>query len=71
MKAFFLTKALPALALVVALSGAALAQGPPPGGAPEPSTPATGVPIDGGASLLLAGGVAYGLKRLRQRRRAA
>ena len=29
---------------------------------------ATGVPIDGGASLLLAGGVAYGLRKLRQRR---
>ena len=37
--------------------------GPSPGG-----TPATPVPIDGGASLLLAGGGAYALRRLRQRR---
>ncbi|WP_410505101.1 PID-CTERM protein-sorting domain-containing protein [Hymenobacter sp. BRD67] len=28
------------------------------------------MPLDGGASLLLASGVAYGLKRLRDRRRA-
>lgn len=62
-------KVLPALGLMLALSGAARAQDSPPSGAPEPSTPATGVPIDGGASLLLAGGVAYGLKKLRQRRR--
>ena len=40
--------------------------GPTPGGTPA----ATAVPIDGGASLLLAGGVAYGLRKLRQRRRA-
>ena len=42
-----------------------------PGG-PQQQAPAdpTGVPIDGGASLLLAGGVAYGLRRLRQRHRA-
>ncbi len=30
----------------------------------------TGVPIDGGASLLLASGAAYAAKRLHQRRRA-
>ncbi|GAB3824084.1 PID-CTERM protein-sorting domain-containing protein [Hymenobacter jeollabukensis] len=36
--------------------------GPTPG-APEP----TAVPIDGGASLLLAGGAAYALRRLRKR----
>jgi len=49
---------------------AAHAQTPTTGG-PTPSTPQadpTEVPLDGGASLLLAGGVAYGLKRLRQRR---
>jgi len=28
------------------------------------------VPLDGGASLLLASGVAFGLKKLRDRRRA-
>jgi hypothetical protein len=42
----------------------ALAQGPGNGG-PRPG--ATEIPIDGGASLLLAGGVALGLRRLRQR----
>jgi len=51
-----------------------LSQAQTPGtGGPTPSTPTpdpTEVPIDGGASLLLASGVAYGLKRLRQRRRA-
>jgi hypothetical protein len=47
---------------------AARAQIPSTGG-PQPSAPdPTQVPIDGGASLLLASGVAYGLKRLRQRR---
>lgn len=35
-----------------------------------PTNPApTPVPLDGGASLLLAGGVAYGLRQLRQRRK--
>lgn len=51
------------------LAGAAYAQapsttGPTPSAAPDP----TEVPLDGGASLLLASGVAYGLKRLRLRR---
>ncbi|WP_167852151.1 PID-CTERM protein-sorting domain-containing protein [Hymenobacter elongatus] len=41
-----------------------LAQGPGNGG-PRPS--ATTAPIDGGASLLLAGGVAFALRRLRRR----
>lgn len=58
-------------AAVVATAGAlapATAQtGTPsvPGPVPEP----TAVPIDGGAGLLLAGGVAYGLRQLRQRRK--
>jgi hypothetical protein len=39
------------------------------GGVPTPLPDPTQVPIDGGASLLLASGVAYGLRRLRQRRR--
>lgn len=58
-----------ALALVVLVHAAALAQTPGSGG-PTPGTPPpTSVPLDGGASLLLAGGVALGLHRLRQRRR--
>jgi len=65
------------LALAVLLAGGAtqqaLAQTPGTGG-PTPQDPTTTtpteVPIDGGASLLLAGSVAYGLRKLRQRRRA-
>lgn len=44
----------------------ALAQTDPGSGGPTP----TAVPIDGGASILLASGVAFGLKKLRDRRRA-
>ena len=69
MKAFFLFKALPALVLAVGTASLALAQGIPSGGV-QPLDPAS-IPIDGGASLLLAGGVAYGLKKLRNRRKAA
>ena len=48
-----------------------LAQGPGSGG-PAPGTvlAPTETPIDGGASLLLAAGAAYGLKRLRNARRS-
>jgi hypothetical protein len=55
-----------ALALVTFLGQAQTPStgGPQPSAAPDP----TQVPIDGGASLLLASGVVYGLKRLRQRR---
>jgi len=68
MKSFFLFRILPALAVAVAFSQVALAQ--PGSGGPTPGA-TTAVPIDGGASLLLAGGVAYGLKRLRNRRKKA
>ena len=64
--------------LLVVLLGAgqlalpAAAQNPGDGeaspGGPQQQQQPTGVPLDGGASLLLAGGVAYGLRRLRQRR---
>ncbi|MDO7851008.1 PID-CTERM protein-sorting domain-containing protein [Hymenobacter convexus] len=49
-----------------------LAQGPSTGG-PAPGTPAatTDVPVDGGASLLLAAGAAYALKRLRKNKPVA
>ncbi|MBJ6110604.1 hypothetical protein JAO73_16385 [Hymenobacter sp. BT523] len=70
MKSFLLTRLLPAFTLVLAFAGTVLAQGPGSGG-PTPGTPAAEVPLDGGASLLLAGGVAYGLKRLRDRRKKA
>ncbi|AMR26237.1 hypothetical protein A0257_05245 [Hymenobacter psoromatis] len=61
--------------VAVCLLGAAtpaLAQAGAPGsGGPTPTGPSpTQVPIDGGASLLLASGVAFGLKKLRDRRRA-
>ena len=64
MKSFLLTRVLPALVLAVAFSEVVLAQ--PNSGGPTPG--ATGVPLDGGASLLLASGVAYGIKYLRSRR---
>lgn len=58
-----------AVALLLATGSAqhALAQSPSTGG-PTPAAP-TEVPLDGGASLLLAGSVAYGLRKLRQRRK--
>lgn len=43
--------------------------GPGPGTPTTPGTP-TDVPLDGGASLLLASGAGYGLARLRQVRGA-
>jgi hypothetical protein len=57
LKPIFLTLTL----LLVA--GLAFAQAPADGG-PAPSGP-TATPLDGGASLLLAGGIAYALKNLR------
>ncbi|MFD1468307.1 PID-CTERM protein-sorting domain-containing protein [Hymenobacter caeli] len=57
---------------VLVLAATALAQpgsgGPSPAPTPVPPGGPTEAPLDGGASLLLAGGVAYGLKRLRERR---
>ena len=54
------------LALLLLAGGLAFAQAPADGG-PTPVAP-TATPLDGGVSLLLAGGLAYGLRRLRQRR---
>jgi len=54
------------LTLLLALAGVARAQGPGSGG-PGPSSP-TATPLDGGASLLLAGGIGYAVRRLKQRR---
>ncbi|PJJ47866.1 PID-CTERM protein-sorting domain-containing protein [Hymenobacter chitinivorans] len=56
-----------ALTILGLTSGPASAQGPGLGG-PQPG--ATTAPIDGGASLLLAAGAAYGLRRLRRSGRA-
>ena len=69
MKSFLLTRLLPVLILLVAVGETVLAQAPADGG-PTPTGP-TAIPLDGGVSLLLAGGVAYGLKRLRNRRKRA
>lgn len=58
-----------AATLLLALSGVARAQTPGSGGPlADPDPDPTQVPLDGGASLLLVSGVAYGLKRLRTRR---
>ncbi|MDB5233372.1 MAG: hypothetical protein JWR44_365 [Hymenobacter sp.] len=67
----FLSSTAALLALCVLTSLPILAQ--PTSGGPTPGTPAvdpTQTPIDGGISLLLAGGVGYGLKQLRARRAA-
>jgi hypothetical protein len=59
----FLTSALGLLALGVLLQLPAAAQ--PSTSGPTPSTPdPTAVPLDGGAPLLLASGVAYGIRQL-------
>ena len=49
---------------------AAQQSGEPGNSGPTPGA-ATAVPIDGGASLLAAAGISYGLKRLRKHRKAA
>lgn len=69
MNSFFLNRLLPALLFIVALSESVLAQ-PGSGGPGIPADP-TAIPIDGGISLLLAGGVAYGIKHLKSRRKKA
>ena len=69
MKSLLLKYLLPALVLVITSSTIALAQ--PNNGGPGPDPDPTTTPIDGGVSLLLAGGVAYGVKHLRARRKKA
>ena len=66
MNRFYLAAAL----IFIAFLGRA--QSPTTGG-PTPTVPVaptdpTEVPLDGGASVLLASGVAYGLRRLRRQR---
>lgn len=53
------------IAIVIATTGAVLAQGNPP---PLPFAP-TQAPIDGGLSILAAAGGAYAVKKLRDKRR--
>ena len=65
---FRLTLATAGLLLLAGKVNIVLAQGPGSTG-PTPSPPPTGVPLDGGASLLLAAGAAYGLRRLRKTQR--
>lgn len=55
------------LLLMAGAAQQALAQTAGTGG-PTSQSP-TAVPLDGGASLLLAGSVVYGLRKLRQRRK--
>ena len=59
MKSFLLTRALPLLTLVLAFGETLFAQ---PGSGPGsiPTAEPTAIPLDGGVSLLLAGGVTYG-----------
>lgn len=56
------------LAALLLLLAGATAQAQPDSGGPGPGTNPTETPLDGGASLLLAAGAAYGLRRLRKRR---
>jgi len=60
---FFMLRFLP-LAVLLLLAVASHAQ--PSNGGPTPNP--TGAPIDGGVSLLLAGGAAYAVRHLRRRR---
>ncbi|WP_210514094.1 PID-CTERM protein-sorting domain-containing protein [Hymenobacter terricola] len=67
MKKTFLLRAIYAtVGCVLFTAAAAVAQ--PGSGGPTPGTTPTDTPIDGGVSLLLAAGGAYGLKRLRASR---
>lgn len=67
MKKHTLISALGGAVVCILLLATAAAAQPGSGGPSGPSSP-TEVPLDGGASLLLAGGIGYGLKRLRDRR---
>ncbi len=71
MKSFLLTRVLPLLALVLAFGETVFAQPGSGGPGSNPTVDPTAIPLDGGVSLLLAGGVAYGIKHLRNRRKRA
>lgn len=68
MKSFLLTRALPLLTLVLAFGETVFAQPGSGGPGSIPTAEPTAIPLDGGVSLLLAGGVTYGIKYLRNRR---
>jgi hypothetical protein len=53
------------LLFLLVLLGASRARAQPSTGGPAPA-PAAAVPLDGGATLALAAGAAYGLRRLRR-----
>lgn len=59
---------LPGLLAALLTAAPALAQNDPGNGGPEPAV--TAVPLDGGAALLLAGGAAYAVRRLRRSSRS-
>ncbi|MES2389420.1 MAG: hypothetical protein V4543_15565 [Bacteroidota bacterium] len=61
-----------AAALLVLSAAPVFAQDPGDPGdlGPTPSAQPAGVPIDGGASMLAAAGISYGLKRVRAKRKA-
>ena len=65
MKSLFST-ALLAAALVALANPNARAQAPDEGGPNPGGTAPTNTPLDGGVSLLLAGGAAYAFRRLRR-----
>ena len=52
-------------AILVISAGTLLAQGPP-----LPPAPPTGVPIDGGLSIIIAGCAAYGAKKMYKNKQA-
>lgn len=64
---FFMLRFLPLAALLL-LAVASHAQPSNGGPTPNPAGNPTGAPIDGGVSLLLAGGAAYAVRHLRRRR---
>jgi hypothetical protein len=71
MSKFFSCLRLLAVAGLLLSASAAFAQGTtPPGGGPLPDQPTpdpTAVPLDGGASLLAAAGIGFGIRKLRAR----
>jgi hypothetical protein len=55
---------------LMALASGALYAGPPTFTPSDPDGTPVGVPVDGGASILLAAGASYGMKKLKEKRAA-